>query len=61
MISPVVTISEAMKEKKRIKMKIRVGFLVKAKVGNIGGEYKGGKKQEDEERCGEVCPVFGGE
>ena len=35
MILPVVTITDCMKEKKLIKRKIGVGYLVKAKVGKM--------------------------
>ena len=35
MSSPVVKIKEGMKEKKRIKMKVRVGSVVNTKVGDI--------------------------
>ena len=61
MSSPVITIAEGMKEKKRIKTKIRVGSVVKAKVGEMEEITGGGKKHEDEERSGGTFPRCGGE
>ena len=37
------------------------GVCCKGKGRKDGGEYKGGMKQEDEERGGGMCPVCGGE
>ena len=45
MSSPVVTISEVMKEKKRIKTKIKVGSLVKSKVRKMGENTREGRSR----------------
>ena len=37
------------------------GVCCKGKGWRDGGEHKGGKNQEDEERGGGMCPCFGGE
>ena len=45
MSSPIVTIVEWIKEKKRIKPKIGVGSLVKAKVGNMEDNTREGRSR----------------
>ena len=43
MSSPVVTISEGMEKKKRIKTKIWLGSVVKEKVGDMGDNNREGR------------------
>ena len=45
MSSPIATIAEGMKEKKWIKPKIGVGYLVKTKVGKMKGNTREGRRR----------------
>ena len=45
MISPVITIAEDMEEKKRIEKKIGLGYVVKAKVGEMGDNTREGRSR----------------
>ena len=49
-----------MEENNIIKKNIRVGFVVKAKVGETK-EKKGEENQEEKERGGKMCPGCGRE
>ena len=50
MSSPVITIAEG------VKTKNRGGVFCKDQGMRVGEDNKGGKKQEDEERGGGMCP-----
>ena len=60
MRSPAVTIVEGMKWKKRIKLKIEVGYLVKANTGNMEDKTRNGRsKRMRKEVVGCVQDVLG--
>ena len=60
MRSPVVTIAEGMKEEKRIKTKVGVGSVVKAKVGNMEEKIREGRSRRTRRNLvGRVQSVVG--
>ena len=60
-ISPFIKRTKDMKEKKQINMKIRLGSIVKVKLGDMEKNKGRGGNQENKKRIGGMCPCCGRE